>query len=96
MMSRRQKIIAEMVQTEKDYLNDLDLCIRMVVDPLRRRQVRTSSVEVLGFLQEPIQFILPESLCPTTLRSTAVPPQRAPAHKPGGSQFKFDLSLTVA
>ncbi|XP_066488807.1 rho guanine nucleotide exchange factor 38-like [Tiliqua scincoides] len=47
MMSRRQKIIAEMVQTEKDYLNDLDLCIRMVVDPLRRRQIARFDVDGL-------------------------------------------------
>ncbi|XP_060103367.1 rho guanine nucleotide exchange factor 38 [Heteronotia binoei] len=39
MMARRQKIIAEMVQTERDYCHDLDLCIRTVVEPLRRMQL---------------------------------------------------------
>lgn len=47
MMSRREKIIAEMVQTEKDYLNDLDLCIQMVVDPLRRLQIARFDVDGL-------------------------------------------------
>ncbi|KAM6441310.1 rho guanine nucleotide exchange factor 38 [Liasis olivaceus] len=39
MMARRQKIIAEILQTERDYLSDLELCIRMVVEPLRKRQI---------------------------------------------------------
>ncbi|XP_048365890.1 rho guanine nucleotide exchange factor 38 [Sphaerodactylus townsendi] len=39
MMAKRQKIIAETVQTEKDYFQDLDLCIKIVVEPLRRLQI---------------------------------------------------------
>ncbi|KAM6972677.1 rho guanine nucleotide exchange factor 38 [Aplochiton taeniatus] len=38
-MSRRSKVIQELVQTERDYLTDLELCIREVVKPLRERQV---------------------------------------------------------
>ncbi|PWA29342.1 hypothetical protein CCH79_00014011 [Gambusia affinis] len=38
-MSRRAKVIQELVQTEKDYLTDLELCIREVVQPLRVLQV---------------------------------------------------------
>lgn len=38
-MNRRAKIIQELVQTEKDYLTDLELCIREVVQPLRNMQV---------------------------------------------------------
>ncbi|XP_060951488.1 rho guanine nucleotide exchange factor 38 [Limanda limanda] len=38
-MSRRAKVIQELVQTEKDYLTDLELCIREVVQPLRNTQV---------------------------------------------------------
>ncbi|KAM9314072.1 rho guanine nucleotide exchange factor 38 isoform 1-T1 [Pholidichthys leucotaenia] len=34
-MKRRSKVIQELVQTEKDYVNDLELCIREVVQPLR-------------------------------------------------------------
>uniref|UniRef100_A0ABI7Z4Q8 DH domain-containing protein n=1 Tax=Felis catus TaxID=9685 RepID=A0ABI7Z4Q8_FELCA len=38
MMAKRSKIIKELIQTEKDYLNDLELCIREVVQPLRNKQ----------------------------------------------------------
>ncbi|KAG8014736.1 Rho guanine nucleotide exchange factor 38, partial [Nibea albiflora] len=38
-MNRRAKVIHELVQTEKDYLTDLELCIREVVQPLRNLQV---------------------------------------------------------
>ncbi|KAM3865497.1 rho guanine nucleotide exchange factor 38 [Diretmus argenteus] len=38
-MSRRAKVIQELVQTERDYLTDLELCIREVVKPLRDKQV---------------------------------------------------------
>uniref|UniRef100_A0A8C3FA50 Rho guanine nucleotide exchange factor 38 n=1 Tax=Chrysemys picta bellii TaxID=8478 RepID=A0A8C3FA50_CHRPI len=47
MMAKRVKIIAELVQTEKDYLNDLELCIREVVQPLRNKQVRKFDVDGL-------------------------------------------------
>jgi len=39
MMNRRAKVIQELVQTEKDYLTELELCIREVVLPLRNLQV---------------------------------------------------------
>ncbi|NWX22806.1 ARH38 factor, partial [Aegotheles bennettii] len=39
MMAKRVKIIAELLQTEKDYINDLDLCIKEVIQPLRNKQV---------------------------------------------------------
>lgn len=38
-MSRRSKVIQELVQTERDFLTDLELCIREVVKPLRDTQV---------------------------------------------------------
>ncbi|XP_042281904.1 rho guanine nucleotide exchange factor 38-like [Thunnus maccoyii] len=38
-MNRRAKVIQELMQTEKDYLTDLELCIREVVQPLRNMQV---------------------------------------------------------
>jgi len=41
-MNRRAKVIKELVQTEKDYLTDLELCIREVVQPLRNLQVNAS------------------------------------------------------
>uniref|UniRef100_A0A8P0TQE9 Rho guanine nucleotide exchange factor 38 n=1 Tax=Canis lupus familiaris TaxID=9615 RepID=A0A8P0TQE9_CANLF len=42
MMAKRSKIIKELIQTEKDYLNDLELCIREVVQPLRNKQEKYS------------------------------------------------------
>lgn len=42
MMAKRSKIIKELIQTEKDYLNDLELCIREVVQPLRNKQVNAT------------------------------------------------------
>lgn len=38
-MNRRAKVIQELVQTEGDYLKDLELCIQEVVQPLRNLQV---------------------------------------------------------
>ncbi|XP_047222498.1 rho guanine nucleotide exchange factor 38 isoform X2 [Girardinichthys multiradiatus] len=38
-MNRRAKVIKELVQTETDYLTDLELCVREVVQPLRVLQV---------------------------------------------------------
>lgn len=39
MMAKRVKIITELMQTEKDYISDLDLCIKEVIQPLRNKQV---------------------------------------------------------
>lgn len=52
MMAKRVKIIAELVQTEKDYLSDLELCIREVVQPLRNKQVRKCWVYLFCVLEE--------------------------------------------
>nr|XP_040043644.1 rho guanine nucleotide exchange factor 38 isoform X1 [Gasterosteus aculeatus aculeatus] len=38
-MKRRAMVIQELVQTERDFLTDLELCIREVVQPLRNLQV---------------------------------------------------------
>nr|XP_033791632.1 rho guanine nucleotide exchange factor 38 [Geotrypetes seraphini] len=46
-MAKRSKIIGELVQTEKDYLKDLELCIREVVQPLRNKQIEGLDVDVL-------------------------------------------------
>ncbi|XP_039111551.1 rho guanine nucleotide exchange factor 38 [Hyaena hyaena] len=47
MMAKRSKIIKELMQTEKDYLNDLELCIREVVQPLRSKQIDRLDVDSL-------------------------------------------------
>ncbi|KAM9819509.1 rho guanine nucleotide exchange factor 38 [Syngnathus typhle] len=38
-MNRRSKVIQELIQTEKDFHTDLELCIREVLQPLRSIQV---------------------------------------------------------
>ncbi|XP_039199927.1 rho guanine nucleotide exchange factor 38 isoform X2 [Crotalus tigris] len=47
MMARRQKIIAEILQTERDYFSDLEFCIRIVVEPLKKRQIARLDVDSL-------------------------------------------------
>lgn len=47
MMAKRSKIIKELIQTEKDYLNDLELCIKEVVQPLRSKQIDRLDVDSL-------------------------------------------------
>nr|XP_012634461.1 rho guanine nucleotide exchange factor 38 isoform X5 [Microcebus murinus] len=47
MMAKRAKIIKELIQTEKDYLNDLELCVREVVRPLRNKQIDRLDVDSL-------------------------------------------------
>ncbi|NWV10894.1 ARH38 factor, partial [Ptilonorhynchus violaceus] len=47
MMARRAKIIAELIQTEKDYISDLDLCIKEVIQPLRNKQIARFDVDGL-------------------------------------------------
>ncbi|NXP58214.1 ARH38 factor, partial [Chloropsis cyanopogon] len=47
MMARRVKIIAELMQTEKDFISDLDLCIKEVIQPLRNKQIARFDVDGL-------------------------------------------------
>ncbi|XP_008503287.1 rho guanine nucleotide exchange factor 38 [Calypte anna] len=47
MMAKRVKIIAELLQTEKDYVSDLDLCIKEVIQPLRDKQIAGFDVDGL-------------------------------------------------
>ncbi|KAM6220513.1 rho guanine nucleotide exchange factor 38 [Rhynchocyon petersi] len=46
-MAKRAKIIKELIQTEKDYLTDLELCLREVVHPLRNKQIDRLDVDSL-------------------------------------------------
>ncbi|NWW95223.1 ARH38 factor, partial [Rhynochetos jubatus] len=47
MMARRVKIIAELMQTERDYISDLELCIKEVIQPLRNKQIARFDVDGL-------------------------------------------------
>lgn len=44
MTAKRAKIIGELIQTERDYVTDLELCVREVVQPLRNKQVNPSLI----------------------------------------------------
>ncbi|NXU36083.1 ARH38 factor, partial [Drymodes brunneopygia] len=47
MMAKRVKIIEELLQTEKGYISDLDLCIKEVIQPLREKQIARLDVDGL-------------------------------------------------
>ncbi|XP_012879181.1 PREDICTED: rho guanine nucleotide exchange factor 38 [Dipodomys ordii] len=47
MMAKRAKIIKELIQTERDYVNDLELCLQEVVQPLRNKQIDRLDVDSL-------------------------------------------------
>lgn len=47
MMAKRVKIIAELMHTERDYISDLDLCIKEVIQPLRNKQIAHFDVDGL-------------------------------------------------
>lgn len=39
MLEKRAKVVAELVQTEKDYIRDLEMCLERVMVPLQQAQV---------------------------------------------------------
>lgn len=39
MLEKRCKVIEELLQTEKDYIKDLQMCVEEIIDPLQRKQV---------------------------------------------------------
>lgn len=54
MLEKRAKVVAELLQTEKDYIRDLEMCIERVMVPLQQAQV--------GDGRQPDQ----QSVCPFT------------------------------
>lgn len=40
MLEKRAKVVTELLQTEKDYIRDLEMCIERVMVPLQQAQVR--------------------------------------------------------
>ncbi|XP_057633186.1 dynamin-binding protein isoform X3 [Chionomys nivalis] len=47
MLEKRAKVVAELVQTEKDYIRDLEMCIERVMVPLQQAQVPNIDFEGL-------------------------------------------------
>uniref|UniRef100_A0A8C2YWW3 Dynamin-binding protein n=1 Tax=Cyclopterus lumpus TaxID=8103 RepID=A0A8C2YWW3_CYCLU len=40
MMEKRSKVIEELLQTEKDYIKDLQMCVEEIIEPLQKKQVK--------------------------------------------------------
>ncbi|XP_029933395.1 dynamin-binding protein isoform X3 [Myripristis murdjan] len=40
MLEKRTKVIEELLQTEKDYIKDLQMCVKEIIQPLQRKQVQ--------------------------------------------------------
>lgn len=43
MLEKRAKVIEELLQTEKDYIKDLQMCVEEIIEPLQRKQVYDES-----------------------------------------------------
>ncbi|KYO25084.1 dynamin-binding protein isoform A [Alligator mississippiensis] len=57
MLEKRAKVAAELLQTERDYLRDLDMCVQRVLVPLQQAQVQGVDFEGLfGNIQTVISF----------------------------------------
>lgn len=42
MLEKRSKVIEELLQTERDYIKDLNMCKTEIIQPLQRKQVGIS------------------------------------------------------
>lgn len=40
MLEKRSKVIEELLQTEKDYIKDLQMCVAEIIEPLQKKQVK--------------------------------------------------------
>lgn len=41
MLEKRSKVIEELLQTEQDYVKDLQMCVVEIIEPLQKKQVNT-------------------------------------------------------
>lgn len=39
MLEKRSKVIEELLQTEQDYIKDLQMCVVEIIEPLQKKQV---------------------------------------------------------
>ncbi|XP_072312665.1 dynamin-binding protein isoform X2 [Eucyclogobius newberryi] len=47
MLEKRSKVIEELLQTEQDYIKDLQMCVEEIIEPLQQNQVRNVDFEGL-------------------------------------------------
>ncbi|XP_010639909.1 rho guanine nucleotide exchange factor 38 [Fukomys damarensis] len=57
MMAKRAEVIKELIQTERDYANDLELCLREVVRPLRDKEIERLDVHSLFSNMESVHHL---------------------------------------
>ncbi|KAM9425146.1 LOW QUALITY PROTEIN: dynamin-binding protein [Pholidichthys leucotaenia] len=41
MLEKRSKVIEELLQTEQDYIKDLQMCVKEIIEPLKQKQVKS-------------------------------------------------------
>lgn len=46
MLEKRSKVIEELLQTEKDYIKDLQMCVKEIIEPLQKKQVENMTRNV--------------------------------------------------
>lgn len=46
MLEKRSKVIEELLQTEHDYIKDLQMCVKEIIHPLQKNQVRKHSTSM--------------------------------------------------
>ncbi|XP_001366251.1 dynamin-binding protein isoform X1 [Monodelphis domestica] len=57
MLEKRAKVVEELLQTEKDYVRDLEMCIEQIMVPLQQAQVQNMDFEALfGNIQMVVNF----------------------------------------
>ncbi|KAM9134491.1 dynamin-binding protein isoform 4-T4 [Pangshura tecta] len=57
MLEKRSKVIEELLQTERDYIRDLEMCVEQIMVPLQQEQVQNVDFEGLfGNIQMVISF----------------------------------------
>lgn len=47
MLEKRSKVIEELLQTEKDYIKDLQMCVEEIIEPLQQKQLKNVDFEGL-------------------------------------------------
>uniref|UniRef100_A0A674NKQ3 Dynamin-binding protein n=1 Tax=Takifugu rubripes TaxID=31033 RepID=A0A674NKQ3_TAKRU len=47
MLEKRSKVVEELLQTEKDYIKDLQMCVEEIIEPLQKRQLKNVDFEGL-------------------------------------------------
>lgn len=55
MLEKRSKVIEELLQTEKDYIKDLQMCVAEIIEPLQKKQVKKK--ERIRFLNQENQVL---------------------------------------